>query len=115
VAQLNVRKSLALGQVTKLNDSAVTGTGTLHFSVPVHTNSEGDFSAIFQAVGTLGSLSADLECSLDGGNTFNKLVTGAVVAATPLKVQTPIFSGGIIWQLNITAGPRSADFYVAVN
>lgn len=112
MAQLNVRKPLALGQVTKLNDSGpVTGTGTLQFSIPPHTSAESDFSALFQAVGTLGSLSADLEFSMDGGTTFNKLVT----AATPFKLQTPILSGGIIWQLNITAAPTSADFYIAIN
>jgi hypothetical protein len=73
------------------------------------TNAESDFSALFQVVGTLGSLSADLEFSMDGGTTFNKLVTGALVAATPFKLQTPIISGEIIWQLNITAAPTSAD------
>src|SRR5215472_6796581 len=115
MAQLNVRKSLALGQVTKLNDSGpVTGTSR-QFSIPPHSNSEADFSALFQAVGTLGSLSADLEFSMDGGNNFNKLSTAALVAATPFKLVTPILSGGIIWQLNVTAAPTSADFYVAIN
>jgi hypothetical protein len=34
MAQLNLRKFLAIGQVTKLNDAgAVTGTGTLQFSI----------------------------------------------------------------------------------
>jgi len=116
VAVLNVRKSLSIGQVTKLIDSGpVTGTGTLQFSIPPHTSAESDFSALFQVVGTLGSLSADLEFSMDGGTTFNKLVTAALVAATPFKLQTPILSGGITWQLNITAAPTSADFYVAIN
>ena len=115
MAVLNTRKSLAIGVVTKLNDSAVTGTGTLQFTIPPHTSAESDFSALFQVVGTLGSLSADLEFSMDGGTTFSKLVTGALVAATTFKLQTPILSGGIIWQLNLTAGPTSADFYVAVN
>jgi len=115
VAQLNTRKTLVLGQVTKLNDSPVTGTGQLQFSIPVHTNAESDFSALMQVVGSLGTLSADLEFSMDGGTTFNKLVTSFLVAATPFKMQTPMLSGGIIWQINVTAAPTSADFYISIN
>jgi hypothetical protein len=114
VANLAVRKSLAVKVATKLNDSAVTGTGSLEFVIPSFANSQADPSALFQVVGTLGSLSANVEFSMDGGTTWNILSSAALVAATPFKLITPIVAGPI-WRLNITAGPTSADFYVSVN
>jgi len=115
MSQLNVTKMLAIGRPTKLNDALVTGTGQLRFQCPVHSNAESDFSGLFQAVGTLGSLSANLELSLDGGVTFSVLASAALVAATPFKLVTPMLSGNVLWQLNVTAAPTSADFYVSIN
>jgi|SRR5215469_999144 len=86
MAALGIKKVLALGQPTLLNDGHATGTGTLDFYCPVHTNAEGDFSAIFQVVGTLTTLTAALQVSLDGGNTFNDLVASASFLTTSAPV-----------------------------
>ena len=116
MSALGIKKSLALGQPTKLNDTVVTGTGTIDFYCPVHSNSDCDFSAIFQVVGTLTSLTAALQVSLDG-STFNDLVASAsfLTTSAPLKVVTPVFSGGATFRINITALTGSQDFYVAIN
>jgi hypothetical protein len=108
---------LVLGQPTKLNDALVSGAGTLDFQVPVHTSAESDFSLIAQAVGTVTTLTAALQASLDGGTTFNDVVaSGSFISnTTPAKVVTPIISGGCIWRVNITTATGSQDIWVAAN
>jgi len=113
MAALGGNKSIARNRQVKLNDALVTTTGTLDFDCPVNT---GDFSALFQVVGTLGSFVADLQASLDNGVTFSPIVPVGtfLVAATPFKVQTPLV-GGVRYRLNITTAPTSADFWVTRN
>jgi hypothetical protein len=111
MAALGVNKSIARNRPIKLNDALVTGTGTLDFDCPSNT---GDFSALFQAVGTLTTLVCDLQFSLDNGVTFNVLVANLLVAATPFKLQTPIV-GGARYRLNITTASGSQDFWVTRN
>lgn len=41
MAALGIKKALALGETTLLNDGHVTGTGTLDFYIPVHSNARG--------------------------------------------------------------------------
>ena len=113
MAALGNMKSIAKGERVKLNDAAVAGTGTLDFVFVHQMNHPGDFSALFQVIGTLGSVSADLQVSLDGGTTFVTYSAAALVAATPFKLITLV--DGAIWRLNITAGPTSADFWVTCN
>ena len=112
MAALATTKSLARGTRVKLTDASITTTGTIDFDVPY--DGGGDFSALFQVVGTLASFSADLQVSLDGGTTFNNLASAFLVAATPFKVQTPLITGAR-YRLNFTAGPTSADVYVVRN
>jgi hypothetical protein len=114
MAALAVAKSLARGTKVKLNDAVVTtggGAGTIDFDALDEVT--GDFSALFQAVGTVTNLVCDLQFSLDSGQgtTFNTLVANLLVAATPFKLQTPLVPGAR-YRLNITTPPVSADFYV---
>ena len=117
MAALGSKKMLALGQPTKMNDSSISGTGTLDFQIPVHTSAESDFSLITQAVGTVTTLTAALQASLDGGATFNDVVAsgGFISNTTPIKLITPVVSGGCIWRINITAATGSQDLWVAIN
>lgn len=115
MAALGNKISLAAGQAVKLNSASVAGAGTLDFVVPPHTAGK-DFSAIFQVVGTLTTLTASLQASLDGGTTFNDLVAAAsfLTTAAPLKVVTPLVSGAI-YRINITVSTGGQDFYVSIN
>lgn len=67
----------------------------------------------FQAVGTFTVLTADLEVSLDGGQTFAVISTGIDFAAQPASRNDLGRTG--IYRFNITAFTgTSADIFVAV-
>jgi hypothetical protein len=106
--------AIVTGQPSKINPAPITGTGIVGPFVFQAGPTEGDFSAVFQAVGTLGALSADLQISLDGGTTWVNIVATALVAATPIKVVTPVISGAQ-YRFNVTGAPTSADFWVSTN
>jgi hypothetical protein len=74
----------------------------------------GDKSAVFQTTGTLTSLSADLQVSLDGGTTWTTTNAAAIVAATPVKVITPVI-GGALYRFNYTAGGTTIVTRVVAN
>jgi hypothetical protein len=116
MAALASLKILAIGERTKLTDTPITtggGAGTIDFDVPPHGQS-GDYSLLLQAVGTVTSLSADLQISLDGAVTFVNLVPTVLVAATPVKLVTPVVAGAR-YRLNVTAAPTSADLWAVCN
>lgn len=95
-------------------DPAVTGAAagnTFSFQPDPAAN---DFSATFQATGTLTGLSSDLQISLDGGTTFNTLTATFLTAAAPLKIQTPIINGAL-YRFNHTASTGSAVIRVISN
>ena len=73
-----------------------------------------DFSAVFQVTGTLTSLSADLQVSLDGGTTWNTISATALTAAAPAKVITPVI-GGALYRFNYTAGAAATVTRVVAN
>lgn len=73
-----------------------------------------DFSAVFQTTGTLTSLSADLQISLDGGTTWNTVTATAITAAAPAKIITPII-GGALYRFNYTAGGTTIVTRVVAN
>lgn len=115
MAAIATKKSVARGARLKLTDAQITGAGTIDFDMP--GSSGADFSALFQAVGTLTGLSADLQFSLDGGTTFNTFPNGAafLVAATPFKEIAAMIAGAL-YRINVTAltgGP--ADIWVDRN
>src|SRR4029077_4778823 len=69
----------------------------------------GDFSATFQATGTLTGLSSDLQISLDAGVTFVNIKTvGAtfLTAAAPQNTLTPVVAGAL-YRFNHTASTGS--------
>jgi hypothetical protein len=79
-----------------------------------------DFSIAIQSFGTVTTLSADLEMSLDGGTTWVKLYTAFMVTATPFKVITPSSaSGGIVlgalFRINYTTASGSINTNICSN
>lgn len=73
-----------------------------------------DKSAVFQTTGTLTSLSADLQISLDGGTTWTTITATALTAAAPAKVITPVIAGAL-YRFNYTAGAAAIVTRVAAN
>jgi|SRR5882672_12270091 len=115
MAALATKKSVARGTRQKLTDAPITtagGAGTIDFDVPGSTGA--DWSMFFQAVGTVTSLSADLQISLDGGVTFNTFSAAFLVAATPFKEIASMIAGAL-FRINVTAAPTSADIWVCRN
>jgi hypothetical protein len=115
MAALGLIKTVSRGNRVRLNDGGpITGsTGTLDFTTAHATNFPADFTAVLQVVGTLGSVSVDLQASLDGGVTFNNVVATVLTAAAPIKLTTLV--DGAIWRLNLTAGPTSGDIWISIN
>jgi len=100
-----------------LIDSAVTAPviGNV-FSFAEHHGS-GDFSAIFQAVGTVTTITAQLEISLDGGTTWAIAVTGAnffPTNAVTNKAVTPVICGAL-YRVNYTAASGSINLWACSN
>jgi len=109
-------KVLQVGTAT-LIDTAVTApvVGNV-FSFAEHKGS-GDYSAIFQAVGTVTTITAQLEVSLDGGTTWAIAVTGANFFATNAvtnKVVTPVICGAL-YRINYTAASGSLGIWCCSN
>lgn len=74
----------------------------------------GDKSAAFQVTGTLTSLSADLQISLDGGTTWTNITATALTAAAPAKVITPVVAGAQ-YRFNYTAGAAAVVVRAVAN
>ena len=120
----NQTPSLAVGTPYKLNDLGVLNnqTGQLYFHVDPHPNNKGDFSAIFQAIGSsLTGLSVDLQVALDNNpaslaNYKATLLTAAApVAAVGSASANPLVAGPL-YALNITAlTGTSCDIWVTIN
>lgn len=73
----------------------------------------GDFSATFQATGTVTTLSGDLQISLDGGTTWSGAGTAFITAAAPNKTQVVIC--GALYRLNYTTASGSSVIRVCSN
>jgi len=75
-----------------------------------------DFSGLFQAVGTLTTLTASLQVSLDGGTTFADYIASAnfISAAAPVKNVTPLV-GGAVYKVHATALTGSQDIWLVTN
>ena len=75
-----------------------------------------DFSALFQATGTVTTITAQLEVSLDGGTTWAIFVTGAnffpTNAATNVKIGIIV---GALYRVNYTAASGSIVMRVCSN
>src|SRR5262245_25062436 len=89
--------SVPFGAPMKLNGSTpLTATADLVFACQAKPGG-GDFIALFQSVGTVTSLAASLQVSLDGGTTFTEVVAAAsfIATATPAIVITPLIAGAL--------------------
>ncbi len=76
----------------------------------------GDFSAVFQVTGTVTTLTAALQVSLDGGTTWTDYIASAnfISNTTPSKTITPVV-GGALYRINATVLTGSQDFWVCSN
>lgn len=75
-----------------------------------------DFSAIFQATGTLTTLVASLQVSLDNGTTWTDYVTSANFWPTPAGscVRVTIVAGPL-YRINYTTASGSINSFVSAN
>lgn len=125
MSQLNNTVSLARGTPIKLtNRGSITGTGTLLFTVPPRPDG-GEFSAYFQAVGTLTGLTSSLQADSSSGASFTNpnqyaglsslLTSSAPTLLVPASGSNTLVAG-LTYAINVTAlsgGP--ADFWVTIN
>lgn len=108
--------ALVTAQPFKLNGaSPLTTTGDLLFTCPQNPPG-GDFSAIFQVVGTLTTLACSLQVSLDGGTTYNDLIVAGsfLTPAAPVILKTPLVAGAL-YRIHITTLTGSQDFWVVTD
>jgi|SRR5215471_5029995 len=107
--------SVPFGAPQKLNAAALTTTADLVFVCQAKA-AGGDFSAVFQAVGTLTTLVASLQVSLDGGTTWTDYIASAnfIAAASPSKTITPLVAGAL-YRIHATTLTGSQDMWVCTN
>ena len=96
--------------------SAVVATGAQNAFTFSGSPADGDFSVVFQFIGSGTGLTVNLEASLDGGTTFTTFaVLLTTLAAPQIKVITPLVSGAI-YRLNFTAvAGGSTDTWISTN
>jgi|SRR5882672_6430348 len=107
--------SISEGVITRL-DTAITAPvagNTFQFQPDSATT---DFSALFQAVGTVTTLSADLQASTDGGVTWSNVTgkTAIITAAAPCAIVTNLVSN-VLYRLNYTIASGSSNVNVVSN
>lgn len=100
--------------VTATIDTAITPAvaGATFMFQPDSTG--GDFSGMFVATGTLTTLSADLQVSYNQGTTWTTVLAAAIVAATPVKIFTPVIAN-VWYRWNYTAGTGPVTMQVSTN
>jgi hypothetical protein len=102
--------SVSVGVPTKLNgNTPISAPANLQFSVRGQGK---DFSAAFQAVGTVTALTASLQISLDGV-TWSDYTSSAnfISNATTSKTITPLIAG-VMYRVSATAVTGSQDIWV---
>jgi hypothetical protein len=97
-------------------DTAVTApaagnTFTFSGSAP-----DGDFSILLQAIGTVTTLSADVQASTDGGTTWSNVTnkTAVITAAAPCASIQGLVSG-VLYRLNYTTASGSINVNISSN
>jgi hypothetical protein len=107
-------KSLAVGRPIKLNDSPITGTGTLDFVI-LQSARAGNFSAAFQAVGTVTTLTASLQVASDQSTFVDQIASGSFISNTvQVKITGPLVAG-VRYRVNITAATGTFDIWAVPN
>jgi len=109
-------QSITLATPVKLNGTAVlTTTADLVFSCQAKAGG-GDFSAVFQAVGTVTTLTASLQVSLDGGTTWTDYIASAnfISNTTVTKTITPLIAGAL-YRVHATVLTGSQDIWICTN
>lgn len=102
------------GQVVRL-DTAIAAPGAGNtFSFPV-SPAGNDFSVLFQAFGTVTTLSADVQASTDGGATFSNVTgkTALITAAAPCAITGLV--AGVLYRLNYTTATGSINVNLSSN
>ncbi len=97
-------------------DTAVTTTGPGNsFTFQINPGAT-DFSILLQAVGTVTTLSADLQASTDGGTTWSNVTnrTAILTSAAPCVIIGALVSG-CLYRLNYTTASGSINVNVASN
>ena len=125
MSQLNNTVSLAHGAPIKLtNKGSITGPGTLLFTIPVRPRG-GEFSAVFQAIGTVTGLASSLRADASSGGAFSNPaqyagLSSLLTAAAPTLIVPASGSNalvaGLTYAVNVTAltgGP--CDIWVTIN
>ena len=112
---LTLPQLISIGKAQKVVDTA-TGTGVAlaqRFVLPSGSGQWGSSLTIHAALTSITVLTADLEASLDGGVTFDPIVT---LDFFDLPVHLVSAGGGsIIYRLNIkTLTGTSVDFWVSI-
>jgi hypothetical protein len=108
-------KTIPFGAPELLNDAALSAASDLIFAFQPKP-AGGDFSAIFQVVGTVSSLVSNLRVSLDGGTTWTEVVAAASFLATGTVIYTltPAIAGAL-YEIHATTLTGSQNFYVCSN
>jgi hypothetical protein len=119
MAALQDKVSVPRGGPFQINNSPITGAGTIDFTLP-RLPGAGEFSGFFEADGTVTTLTAALQIALDG-QSFGDYVTSAnfISAAAKQKVvsatgTTPLIAGAT-YRLNITVASGSINIFVGFN
>src|SRR4030095_16567556 len=109
-------KTIPFGAPELLNDAALSAASDVMVFAFQPKPAGGDFSAIFQVVGTVSSLASSLQFSLDGGTTWTELVAAAsfLATGTVLYTLTPAIAG-VLCRIHTTTLTGSQTFYVCSN
>jgi hypothetical protein len=104
--------TLALGTPAKLNGSTpLAAPAGLTFSIQPK-QAGGPFSVIFQAVGTVTTLTASLQVSLDGSTFVDLVVAGSFISNTATAIKVDNLVPGALYRVNATVLTGSQDIWV---
>ena len=103
----------------KLNAKPITAPGTLDFTLS-RLPGVGEFSALFEADGTVTALTCALQIALDGQSFADYVAAESFIsAAAKQKVigpasTTPLIAGAT-YRINISAATGSINIWLALN
>ncbi len=97
-------------------DSAITAPAVGNTFTFTAASADNDFSVLLQAVGTVTTLSADLQASTDSGTTFSNVTgkTAVITQAAPCAIVTGMVAG-VLYRLNYTVASGSSNVNICSN